>query len=390
MSDEQLYGKEGIERDSGYAPIPEPAPAKPDEPPLEESINNWAADREQEVAAKPVIDRSYVRTDGEKVGEHYPDHGTVSADRAARDLAENREAEAALAEFERTQQLAAEIDAARGLPQPEAQPAEGWQPEVPQQTEQPQNAPTDGGPDDDVVRVLQQNPRVLAAIQAQRSADVAQVETAINSAAQFAQQNAAVAVAAVLARPELQGVHPSQLPGALQALKISNPTAHAEIERQIANTSAVLQQAAQAQQVQQQRSAAMFQEFAKAHDNAFEKSVAGESPETLRSLRAYAHQMLNEAGLSDQEILHQWNSNPLMRSVHGQQILADAARWRINKAALANKVARPVPQVARPGSSMDRPAAAERDALHLEARFRGPLSVKDAAALTIARRARAR
>ena len=102
--------------------------------------------------------------------------------------------------------------------------------------------------------------------------------------------------------------------------------------------------------------------------------------------------MLNEAGLSDQQIWQHWQTNPLFRSVQGQQVLADAARWRMAKAGI-KAAPKPVPQVARPGSSMDRPAAADRDSFALEQRFGGrdtALSVKDAAALTIARRARAR
>ena len=99
--------------------------------------------------------------------------------------------------------------------------------------------------------------------------------------------------------------------------------------------------------------------------------------------------MLNEAGLSDQQISHEWNSNPVMRSALGQQIMADAARWRMAKAGI-KPAPKPVPQVARPGSSMDRPDAANRDSFALENRYRGPLSAKQAAELVIGRRARAR
>ena len=80
--------------------------------------------------------------------------------------------------------------------------------EVLQQTEpqQPQYAPTDGV--DPEVRAALQNPKVLAAVQQERVADLMRVEAAVNNATQWAQQNAAVALAAIIARPELQGVPP--------------------------------------------------------------------------------------------------------------------------------------------------------------------------------------
>ena len=79
----------------------------------------------------------------------------------------------------------------------------------------------------------------------------------------------------------------------------------------------------------------------------------------------------------------------LLRSAQGQALLADAARWRMAKAGI-----KPAPKalapVQRPGSSLDRPAASDRNAFELENRYRGPLSAKQAAELVIGRRARSR
>jgi hypothetical protein len=265
------------------------------------------------------------------------------------------------------------------------------QPHTPPVSElqQPQSPPADNGIDPEVAAALR-NPKVLSAIQQQRAADVAKVDLAINAAAEWAQTNATIAAAAILNRPELKNIPPSQFPGAFAALVQANPVAAAEIQSQISQVQALSQQVQEAQRVQHQRVAIQFQEFATAADDAFEKSVAGESPEAVKSIRQYAHQMLNEAGLTDQQILYHWNTNPVMRSAFGQQILADAARYRMNKAAAANKIARPIPNVQRPGSSVDRPDAANRDSFALENRYRGPLSAKQAAELVIGRRARAR
>jgi hypothetical protein len=115
--------------------------------------------------------------------------------------------------------------------------------------------------------------------------------------------------------------------------------------------------------------------------------VAGEHPETVKAIRQTAMTMMREAGLTDQQLAYEWSTNSLFRSAQAQSLLADAARFRMLKAGI-KPAPKPVPQVNRPGSSMDRPAAADRDAFALENRYRGPLSAKEAAELVIGRRAR--
>jgi hypothetical protein len=245
-SEEQLYGREGNEAAQGYQPMPAATTDEPS-PDLErdEAITKWADDREKEAATKPLVERQYVRPDDNKP---QPDNRTVELDRAANDLKENREFEEDVAEFERTQKLAAEIDTARGLRPDLAQPAEAQptQQQQPEPTElEKYNAAlaiaygqpaTDALASDPEVQKALSNPRVLHAINEQRQADAVRVDQAernaaaradqaIGYAAQWARTNAEIAAAAILARPELQGVHPSQLGGALQALKTANPQA---------------------------------------------------------------------------------------------------------------------------------------------------------------------
>ena len=399
MADEQLYGIEGIEHDQGYSPMPEAAPEPAPDIERDMAIKDFVDNREQQ--ERPAIQRQYVRQDDDSKPQ--PDNRTITPERAAKDLAENREAEAAVAEIERSLQLAAEIDAARRYGEGQSVRAqEAQQPGAEQpapEVMEPQQQPIDNGIDPDVAAAFR-NPKVLAVLEQHHLENTAKVESAVsaatakadyavNQATAYAQNNAALAVAAIIARPELQGVPPGQYAGALQALKVSNPTAYADIERQITNTQAVIQQANQALGQQQQRQAVAFHEWGKANDDAFDRSMASESPETIGAIKQTSLQMLRDGGLSDLEIAHHWNSNPIMRSALGQQVLADAARWRMAKAGI-KPAPKPVPQVARPGSSMDRPDAANRDSFDLENRYRGPLSAKQAAELVIGRRARAR
>ena len=402
MADEQLYGKEGIEHDAGYTPIPEPSPAKSEEIEATEALQKWSDNREQE--AKPIIDRSYIRTDGDDIGKPYPEAGTVSAERAAQDLADIRAAEKALTESVESELLGNDIDIARRhgegqsvRAQADAQPAE----QQPQQTEQTQHSDGLDGVDPEVAAAFR-NPKILnvlsqhysaaeAKVAAAQTQAEAQTSAAIQQAAQWAQTNAELAAAAILVRPELQGVHPSQIPGALQALATANPQAAAQIQQQLNHAQALVQQTNQAKQVQQQRQSQQFQQAALQHDAEFDRlsAASGETPEQRDAVARYAHKMLKDSGLTDEFISHHWNNNPLMRSVQGQQILHDAAAFRMLRAGIPNKIApTPVPRVNRPGSSMDRPAAADRDSFALEQRFQGPLSAKEAAQLVIGRRAR--
>lgn len=395
MAEEQLYGIEGIEHDAGHFPIPEAPPAKSEAEEHAEALETWSNNREREEASKPIVDRAYQHTDGDDVGKPYDPKGVVDVQRAAKDLSEIREAEDALREFEKSQALANEIDAARGLqpeqPAPEVLEVLEQQPQTPlvSELQQPQSAPAGTGVDPEVVRALQ-NPRVLSAIQQERRADIAKVDAAINAAAQWAQTNAEIAAAALLNRSELKNIPPSQLPGALAALAQSNPQVAAEIKEQIDQIGVLGQQVREAQTVAQQRAAIQFQQYGAAQDQAFDATLAGESPESVRALKEYTMNMMRGMGLGDQRLLQEWNSNLLLRSAEGQAIVADAARWRIAKAGLAQKSAKPIPNVQRPGSSVDRPDAAGRDSFALENRYRGPLSAKQAAELVIGRRARSR
>jgi hypothetical protein len=246
--------------------------------------------------------------------------------------------------------------------------------------------------DPEVAKALE-NPRVLAAINQQRLADRAVVDAVINNYTQAAQQTAEAAAAVVLgnitSRPELQGIPAAQLPGALAALARTDPVAHAEIQGQINSVRALAQQATEARQAQQQRAVSEFQAQAKLHDDAFEKFVANEPPETVRAVKEYAHQMLKDAGATPEELAFHWANNPAFRSSWAQQIIYDAAKFRMAKANIPKAAARPVPLVQKPGSSVDRVNARDRDYFALEGRYRGPLNPKQAAELVIARRARA-
>jgi hypothetical protein len=209
------------------------------------------------------------------------------------------------------------------------------------------------------------------------------------------QANAAAATATIFsAVPELQNLQTAeQLHGALAAIERQDPARAQSIRAHIQN---VQQLSAKAQEVAQQQAAAQQQQYrqqfdhvAAQADDAYDKWITQQEPDASRreQISATARQMLREAGLSDQEMAYHWSTNPILRSFAGQQIMADAARYRLSRQGVRTKTARPVPVVQRPGSPVER--ADDRSyALHeLNAKLNSSHSAKDAAALLTARRA---
>ena len=340
MEEEQLYGREATEAAQGYTPMPEPVADKPDHELEHAQAIERIIDRDP---PSPIVERKYVRADDDSKPQ--PDNRTIALDQAARDLAENRESEEAVRAIERDLELANKIDEARGL-RPDLQPAaeQQTQPEAQQQQPGPQQ-PTDVDPG---LRAALQNPAVLSMLEQHHLENVARVEAAetaastrteqaVNFAVQFAEHNAEIAASALLSHPMLRGVRASDLPAAIQVLSQSNPEAAVQIQQQLAHVKALSDQAMQAKQVQQQRQTQQFQQAAQQHDAEFDRlsAASGETPEQRDAVARYAHKMLKDSGLSDEFISHHWNNNPLLRSVQGQQILHDAAAFRMAKAGVA-------------------------------------------------------
>ncbi len=346
----------------------------------------------REFQAKQPVPVEYREYRDGKIGVVKPADETISTEQGASDLTNFRNANAAL-ELDAAQRaaieqldadaMAAEIQQAVDQPPPSEAPQP--QPDQPAQPEQP---------------VLEgdniwQDPRVIAGI----SEYTNQVSGAFKQAeAKFAaelQANAAAATATIFsAVPELQGLQTAeQLHTALGIIERQNPERAQSIRAHIQN---VQQLSAKAQEVQQQQINAQQQQYrqqfdhvAAQADDAYDKWItAQEPPERIKEITATAKQMLREAGLSDQEMSYHWSTNPILRSFAGQQIMADAARYRMSRQAARGKAIRQVPVVQRPGSPVERSSDQEYALRDLNQKLNTTHSAKDAAALLTARRGR--
>jgi hypothetical protein len=350
--------------------------------------------------AEPEIDRGYQYLTGDKAGERVPENQTLEAQRAARDLKMMRDYEAAVANPTETDRLASAVDNIRqAFPNKELpanfvedmkQVAEHVQQQQSQiQTDQQpaqdvvnsshEQPALPDGVDPDIANALS-NPKIRAALEA----EVQAAEQARIQFAQGARQAAQLAAAAVLSNyPELANLNAQELPHAVNAIRQVNPQKAMEIETQLNRAKSLYDASQQAENAQRQIQAQRIQEWAKAQDHAYDAMV-NDSPETKSKLGAEAIAMLKEYGATDDEIAAAWHSPSAFRSAVGQRVLRDAAAYRLAQREAANKVARPVPPVQRPGTAPLRNSDGDVDAAMKH--FRSSPSVDSAVALLQARR----
>jgi hypothetical protein len=159
--------------------------------------------------------------------------------------------------------------------------------------------------------------------------------------------------------PELANI---QTPEAWAGLCASDPAKAQQLIDYVQRRAGVAQQlGAELDSVRQQQAQIQhthFQRYAEEQDRIYEASAGKASHE----LQVAAADVLRDAGLSDQDIGAAWNGAPIsLRSAAAQQILADAARWRMAQQKAKAAIARPSPPPQRPGVRMDRMSASAAD-----------------------------
>ncbi len=308
------------------------------------------------------------------------------------------------------------------------QPQQQAQPETQQQSEteqlQPEFAPRADDADwakaqqlraeaDQKINEVLSDPAVRERISAELSATQTQarqeVEQAKAAYTQAVTQNALVGLAVLnSAFPELQGLNPEQLNGALRVMQPQRAEQYRQHVRQISTLVEGYQRqagAVQQQQLEQQahqylQRAQELEQYRLAEVKRFEQATANENPETMKTIREGSFEMLERhygipqarmrALASGQEKI---DSTALLHSAEMQRILVDALKFRMSQAAVRNAVNRPVPQVQRPGLS--EPVKADPAEISAAlARFNreggniGRDGLRNAAAVVAARRAR--
>ena len=336
-------------------------------------------------------------------GKEIPANQTVSAEQAASDLHSARAQERAAREQLAQDDLKFALDqlpSQEGGPQPAQQSPEAPQPELdgiqPEQTDPTQTQDPWAEADKQIGEMLK-DPVVRERIEAEYSHVVRQA----NAVAEQAKQQAAAVInnlaqeanlVASALFPELAGLSPEQVQGALRVMKPERIAQVREFANKIQGIANVAQQQAFAQQqaaqqqaeIQQRQAAEAFQRYAQAEDA---KALAKETPESLSQIRNLLYEDGKKAGYSKADIDQAWNTVPALRNAFVSELIADGAKWRMSQRALALHRANPVPRVQRPGAATDGPRD-NSDVSHLQSKFNLNPSRDLGAALIAARRAR--
>src|SRR5262249_3239022 len=248
-----------------------------------------------------------------------------------------------------------------GQQQQQAQPTVEAQQQPVEQQPQAQEQPQAG--DDEISRLLQQNPKLLSAMSDLQQHWEGQTRAAQDYYNRALANNAQVLVSHIATRnPELRGIPVEQWPVVLQSLNASNPQRASQLLGELEGTRSYFNEMQQNHVAYQQQQAArarqQFEREAAIADDAFERFAASQvSPQELNEIKLEARNMLRESGISEPELNQRWQTDPTLRSYQAQTLLFEAARGRVARRANAEmqksireKAVRPVPIIQRPGS----------------------------------------
>jgi hypothetical protein len=411
--EQQSFGEESVQAHQGWREMEVANPVKvddglaeygPDLAGIQGAADELTRSRDAAQTAKegrPVdTERFYRHQGGPKAGERMPEQESITAEQAAHDLTVARNQDESTKDWDERNELQRLIDEARGNVTSEqllAEPPPVFDLQQQPQPEQPQPVQdTQLSDHERMTKVLQENPQLLAGVQAYVEQANAQYQAAIT-------HNAHVAAAALVSNfPELQNLQPHEIGTAIQVIAQRDGPRAQQIVNFIERIEPLTRQAVQVQQQQQQRQVAayqqweannraQFQQAAKQHDAAYENwcKQEGLSQKDQEAIRQEAFAILREGG-NDEAIANAWNSNWAFRSATAQITLAEAARARLARRGAESKRYRPVPAVQRPGSPEARIPEGDIHLGRLEKRLDSIGSVKAAAELLIAQRARRR
>lgn len=364
-STEGLFGQEAELAKAGFKPMPDrPKPEAEEFKSPREAADELSASR----GAAPVVEVAYQKAaDGERADETE----AVTVERAARDLAAYRSANADSAAKSISNDFAAEIDAMRaeaikgnpkraehlGLEVADAD-SKAAKPEISSDSsknadeaaiDDPTAASIDSmdGLDPETKEALKK-PQIRAALEEEfgKAQHVQQSFTqALSTVQSWAQASFLESF------PELAGLPAEQLEQGLTALAQVDPPRFNAAMSLLNRVQAI--QAAQHQQQQRQAEIARqnFNVYAKEQDANFEamvgKMTPAESAQFGGDLLSYA----GELGIDQGQLVHLLQNEPIMRHAAFQRMVHDAVKYRqVQKAskAVAHKA---LPPVMRPGTS---------------------------------------
>ena len=354
---DSAYGREGLEREAGFVPMPDKA--KEEASAAEElTEKEAAAERAKQLSGSESNIVTHV------AGADFPDNMTMSPEQAADALSDSREADAEQAKIKAEKALQKEVD--------ELRKADGIAEAPPAAEQEP-----------DIEKVLS-HPKVREAL----DKHVSEHETARQAYSQGVDNAQRLAISGFAdAVPELMNIPMQEWESALKTLSTHDPKRYLAVTSKL---QAVIK-LNQAQHHMKQQSAAReqqaFAKYSAEEDAKVAKMTKGER--NMPAIEAEIPSMLKDLGVEPGEFLKMGNESKFLRSAAAQKILIDAAKYR-----LLMKTPRPVaaradlPGVAKPGIAR---SSSERGSATLESlnsKLSRTGSIADATKLLLAKRGR--
>ena len=334
-STEGTAGREYEERQAGYIPYTEPG--KADAESAEDLTVKDAAD-ELAKLREQAAPESEIRTFGALDG--LPENTSLTADQAAKILADDRKSAEDAAEAAEIEETRREVDKLRG------QAAED---QAKAKTEA-EAAETSDDPNVQVEKFLA-IPHVREAVDKMHGEIEGVRETysrGVDVANHFAQ------AAFIEGFPEIAGLPVDQWEGALAAMAQREPD-------RFGKAMGTLQRVAQLQALQEEQKQFRtdaeqrdLQQFVTAESTRFNDMIKGEPKEKVRQVERAIVESIQEYGGDSQEFFELLRTTKIVNSAVAQRLLYDAGQYRLISEARVKAAPKSLPPVQRPGASQPR------------------------------------
>ena len=395
-TDEVLTGAAFELANAGYRPMPDPQKRDEEEAIGSDSASLREAAERRSGPRDDVIVRKYTNGNGEPAAPNE----AITLDRAVRDYASASATDRFAVENESSKALAARVDALRAeawAKDPDAAEFYGFEPlqtkvektESETREGEAETNPREGAADqttaelDPELEKALQHPQVLRALE-ERVSEVE--ETRKNYLDGLAAATQIAQMSFLNQFPELAGIAPENLPGAVEQMSRQDPQKFARVQALIANTEQLLAQQRQESRRQAEMARQNFLSHAKSEDARLDTMLKGESKATQHAVTVEIFASAKASGVEPAELHRLFNSEPLMRNAVFQHMMYDAGKYRLMMKARDAMATRPVPPVQRPGMARTPAEREHADLRMLNAKLSSSGDIKDAVALYNARK----
>jgi uncharacterized protein YmfQ (DUF2313 family) len=362
-SGEPLTGLASVEAEAGYTPLPEAPVPEPEGLTVADAAAELEAQRNQTPLNNELI-RTY--SDGNDLESKYgTPKETVTAERAAKDLSELRDQEAAEEKGAEAKALRDKVDGVR-----DDVAKKGFEAAA------EANASTETESEASLERALS-HPRIKEAIESQIG-EAEKVRTTYSQSIDMANAHARAMFIAPF--PEIAQLPLDQWEPALAEMARQQPARFARALGTLQSVARIQQQQVQQHQQHEQLERQKFEAFSRKESAKFDEMVKGESKETRRAVEDAILDSIRDYGGESAEFLELFKSTKLLNSSVMQRMLWDAGKYRQMQKAPKPVPSREIPKVSRPGVSDGR-SKEYGDLDNLERQLTKSGSIKDAVKL---------